>query len=82
MGPYSEEPKFTPEQVTVNVPANTSGSVINDILGNLPNITSALGSIFGWSSQNQPPQQIQQKQDLTPVYLIGGAIILILLTKK
>jgi len=79
MGPYNLPPDST--DITVNVPANTSPGVVNDILNNLPSIFTALGGIFGIQQQNQ--QQVQPvRQDLTPVYLLGGAILLILLTKK
>lgn len=80
MGPF-EEPTPNSEDIKVNVPANTSPGVVQDILNNLPNIFGALGGIFGWQQQQQQQPQ-QPQQDLTPVYLLGGAIILILLTKK
>ena len=88
MGPFSTDPNligidtFTPtfEDIKVNVPQNTSSTVVNGILNNLPSIFSALGSIFGQQAQQQP--QVQPKQDLTPVYLLGGAILIILLTRK
>ena len=80
MGPF-EEPTPNSEDIKVNVPANTSPGVVQDILNNLPNIFGALGGIFGWQQQQQQ-QQPQPQQDLTPVYLLGGAIILILLTRK
>lgn len=81
MGPF-EEPTPNSEDIKVNVPANTSPGVVQDILNNLPNIFGALGGIFGWQQQQQQQQPQQPQQDLTPVYLLGGAIILILLTKK
>jgi hypothetical protein len=80
MGPF-EEPTPNSEDIKVNVPANTSPGVVQDILNNLPNIFGALGGIFGWQQQQQQQPQ-QPQQDLTPVYLLGGAIILILLTRK
>jgi len=80
MGPF-QEPTPNSEDIKVNVPANTSPGVVQDILNNLPNIFGALGGIFGWQQQQQQ-QQPQPQQDLTPVYLLGGAIILILLTRK
>lgn len=80
MGPF-EEPTPNSEDIKVNVPANTSPGVVQDILNNLPNIFGALGGIFNWQQQQQQQPQ-QPQQDLTPVYLLGGAIILILLTRK
>ena len=79
MGPF-DPIDVTNQDISVNVPVNTQPSVINDILSNLPNIFGGIASIFG--NQQQVQQPVQVRQDLTPVYLIGGAIILILLTKK
>lgn len=85
MGPFENQyigvDTFTPsfEDIKVNVPTNTSPSVVGSILSNLPNIFGAIGQVFGNQAQQQP-QQV--RQDLTPVYLLGGAILLILLTKK
>ena len=77
MGPLEIDPLAN--VVGVNVPVNTSPGVINDILGNLPNITGALTDIFGII---RPQQQQPQTQNLTPLYLLAGIALLIALTKK
>lgn len=79
MGPFDPQ-EITNQDISVNVPVNTQPSVISDILSNLPNIFSGIAGIFG--NQQQVQQPVQVRQDLTPVYILGGAIILILLTKK
>lgn len=80
MGPYSEDIALTSSDVTVNVPKNTSSNVVGDILTNLPNILGALGGIFGQQQQQQP--QAPPAQDMTPIYLLGGLALIILLTRK
>jgi hypothetical protein len=80
MGPYDPN-SF--QDFQVNVPQGTSGDVIQQILGNLPNIAGALGGIFGslfGGQQQQPPPE--PKQDLTPLYLIAGLALVLTLTKK
>jgi hypothetical protein len=80
MGPLEE---ITAENtgVAVNVPVNTSPSVISDILGNLPEILGAFTGIFGQQQQMQQ-QQPPPAQDMTPIYLLGGLALIILLTRK
>jgi hypothetical protein len=80
MGPFQEDLPESAQNVTVNVPKNTSLSVVGDILGNLPNILGALGGLFGKKEQAQ--QQQAPAQDMTPVYLLGGLALIILLTRK
>jgi len=80
MGPYDPN---SLQDFQVNVPQGTSGDVIQQILGNLPNIAGALGGIFGslfGGQQQQPPPE--PKQDLTPIYLIAGLALILTLTKK
>lgn len=79
MGPFFDDP--ISGNIQVNVPTGTSGSVINDILGNLPNLTSAFADIFGIIRPQQQQQQFQQS-NLTPIYLIAGLALIIALTKK
>lgn len=79
MGPFTDDP--IAGNIQVNVPTGTSGGVINDILGNLPNITSAFANIFGIIRPQQQQQQFQQT-NLTPIYLIAGLALIIALTKK
>jgi hypothetical protein len=72
----------TSQDITVNVPKNTSSNVVGDILNNLPNILGALGGFFGrQTTQQQQPQQ-PPAADMTPLYLLGGLALIILLTKK
>ena len=63
------------DQITVNVPTNTSPDYISMILASLP-------SIFGFfgTPSNQPAQPI--RPDYTPYYILGGAAIVFLLTSK
>lgn len=70
----------TVQDVSVNVPKNTSSNVVGDILNNLPNILGALGGFFGKQTTQQ--QQPQPTQDMTPIYLLGGLALIILLTRK
>jgi len=49
-------------------------------LGNLPNILGALSGLFGKKEQAQ--QQQAPAPDMTPVYLLGGLALIILLTRK
>jgi hypothetical protein len=71
----------TSGDISVNVPKNTSSNVVSDILGNLPNILGALGGFFG-KQQQQQQQQAPPATDMTPIYLLGGLALIILLTKK
>jgi hypothetical protein len=71
----------TSQDIAVNVPKNTSSNVVGDILNNLPNILGALGGFFG-SQQQQQQQQQPPAQDMTPIYLLGGLALIILLTRK
>lgn len=71
----------TSQDITVNVPKNTSSNVVGDILNNLPNILGALGGFFG-NQQQQQQQQQPVAQDMTPIYLLGGLALIILLTRK
>jgi hypothetical protein len=71
----------TSQDITVNVPKNTSSNVVGDILTNLPNILGALGGFFGTQQQQQQQQQAPA-QDMTPIYLLGGLALIILLTRK
>lgn len=71
----------TSQDITVNVPKNTSSNVVGDILNNLPNILGALGGFFG-NQQQQQQQQQPPAQDMTPIYLLGGLALIILLTRK
>jgi len=67
--------------VKVNVPTGTGGDVIGQILNNLPVIGEAIGSIFGGlKKQNVPPPP--PPPDLTPIYLMGGLILILTLTRK
>lgn len=79
MGPFTDDP--IAGNIQVNVPTGTSGGVINDILSNLPNITSAFADIFGVIRPQQQQQQFQQS-NLTPLYLLAGVALIIALTKK
>jgi len=79
MGPFTDDP--IAGNIQVNVPTGTSGGVINDILGNLPNITSAFADIFGIIRPQQQQQQ-QQQTNLLPLYLMAGLALIITLTKK
>jgi hypothetical protein len=63
------------DQVTVNVPTNTSPDYISMILSSLP-------SIFGLFGGGQQPPVQQPQQDFTPYYILGGAAIVFLLTSK
>jgi hypothetical protein len=74
-------PRLPSEGIQVNVPKNTSSNVVGDILNNLPNILGALGGFFGKQEQIQQQQQ-PQAQDMTPIYLLGGLALIILLTRK
>jgi hypothetical protein len=79
MGPYFDDP--IAGSIQVNVPRGTTGDIINDILGNLPNLTSAFADIFGIIRPQQQQQQ-QQPMNLTPLYLMAGLALIITLTKK
>jgi hypothetical protein len=72
----------TSQDITVNVPKNTSSNVVGDILNNLPNILGALGGFFGKKEQQYQQQQTPVAQDMTPIYLLGGLALVILLTRK
>jgi hypothetical protein len=71
----------TVQDVSVNVPKNTSSNVVGDILNNLPNILGALSGFFG-KQTTQQQQQAPPAPDMTPVYLLGGLALIILLIKK
>jgi hypothetical protein len=77
--------EFSLPDFKVNVPEGTSGDVINGIIQNLPVIgalvTTVVGGLFGPRDRNQPPPP-PPPPDLTPIYLMGGLILLITLTKK
>jgi len=79
MGPYEEPQTF--QDFSINVPANTPQDIINQILQNIPQLGQALGGIFSWLKPQQPPPP-QQQPDLTPLYLLGGLTLIILLTRK
>ena len=81
MGPLENDFSLENSNVSVNVPKSTSSSVVGDILGNLPNILGALSGLFGKNQQQQQQQQ-PPAQDMTPIYLLGGLALIILLTKK
>lgn len=80
MGPFTEDLPESAQNVTVNVPKNTPSNVVGDILENLPNILGSLSALFGKKEQEQ--QQQAPAQDLTPIYILGGLALIILLTRK
>lgn len=81
MGPLENDFSLENSNVSVNVPKDTPSGVIGDILTNLPNILGALGGLFGNQQQIQQQQQ-PPAQDMTPIYLLGGLALIILLTRK
>ena len=81
MNPDFVGPVMPTEGIQINVPKNTSSNVIGDILNNLPGILGGLAGIFGKQQQTQQQQQ-PPAQDMTPIYLLGGLALIILLTRK
>jgi hypothetical protein len=81
MNPDFVGPVMPTEGIQINVPKNTSSNVIGDILNNLPGILGGLAGIFGKQEQIQQQQQ-PPAQDMTPIYLLGGLALIILLTRK
>jgi len=79
MGPFEEN--IPTEGIQINVPKNTPSNVVGDILNNLPGILGGLAGIFGRQEQIQQQQQ-PPAQDMTPIYLLGGLALIILLTRK
>jgi hypothetical protein len=81
MDPNFVGPIMPSEGIQINVPKNTSPNVVGDILNNLPSILGGLAGIFGRQEQIQQQQQ-PPAQDMTPIYLLGGLALIILLTRK
>lgn len=54
----------------VNVPAGTSDSIISGLLSNLP-------ALFSFFQKEEKP-----KENFTPYYLLGGVLLLVLLTNN
>lgn len=81
MNPDFVGPVMPSEGIQINVPKNTPSNVIGDIINNIPDIIGALSGIFGRQEQIQQQQQ-PPPMDLTPIYLLGGLTLIILLTKK
>jgi len=81
MDPNFVGPIMPSEGIQINVPKNTSENVVGDILNNLPSILGSLAGLFGKQEQIQQQQQ-PPAQDMTPIYLLGGLALIILLTRK